>query len=113
MNPQTGSRVDLTGTAAVVAAAAARRREPIPIVDPKSGSKVDALRPAGSKARGPVAIINPMSGEQVLKETEERLVCTCCFYGCLPPLLMAGFNPAVLHFRISLDFPHFFIFTTK
>ena len=55
-------QVDLSASPSV---AAGRRREPIPIVDPRSGAKVD-LPAMNGKLRGPVAIINPTSGERVL-----------------------------------------------
>lgn len=68
VNPQTGSRVDLS-TTTPTPTTAARKREPIPIVDPQSGAKVNASTP---KMRGPVAIINPNSGERVVLTAEER-----------------------------------------
>ena len=66
MDPSTSRKVELSVGAA---AGQGRKREPIPIVDPRSGATVAAVRPAVSPSgrhRGPVATIDPESGQRVI-----------------------------------------------
>jgi len=67
-----------------------RKREPIPIVDPRSGSNVPAVP---TKPRGAVPIVNPASGEAVvlavcLFPTTHPAVCAVTLY--IYPEIMFG-----------------------